>query len=108
MSGIYTPLAHASYEGGRVGTKNIRARRLQFPGRPATICPGAGKLEERGEDNERTGLPSPFVVLWPKGCGPANAQRGRYLTFLVGFAYTHTWTRWTFLVGLVHLQTRYF
>ena len=37
--------------------------------------PGCGKTRrKRGEDNERTGLPSPFVVLWPKGCGPANAH----------------------------------
>ena len=76
----------------------IRARRQApaFPGRPATICPGAGKLEEkRGEDNERTGLSSPFVVLWPKGCGPANANSLKGLSGLLNSMiffndFTHT------------------
>ena len=40
---------------------------------PAAILPGR-KLEGEKGGKQRTLLPSPFVVLWPKGCGPANAQ----------------------------------
>jgi len=32
------------------------------------------KVGGREGGKQRTLLPSPFVVLWPKGCGPANAQ----------------------------------
>ena len=41
---------------------------------PAAILPGR-KLEGEKGEKQRTLLPSPFVVLWPKGCGPANAQQ---------------------------------
>ena len=40
---LNTPLAHASYEGGRVGTKNIRARRLQ---RSLAVPPRFARVRE--------------------------------------------------------------
>ena len=54
---------------------------------PSGDLPGR-KVGWREGGKQRTLLPSPFVVLWPKGCGPANAYKssGEYLlTYLLTY-----------------------